>query len=106
VKRQDCLPGGFHLLSECLFFAFDPHCYILSSINLMLMARNHCPWISFSLWAFPCITLSHLSIHMRSSIWQLGFVGGGSPHCGYIMFTDVAFGVLSIVLVVGSFSGV
>jgi hypothetical protein len=38
---------------------------ILSSFSLVLMVRNHLPWISFSLWDLSCITLSHLSTYMR-----------------------------------------
>jgi hypothetical protein len=38
---------------------------ILSSISLVLMVRNHLAWISFSVWGLSCITLSHLSTHMR-----------------------------------------
>jgi hypothetical protein len=29
------------------------------------MAQNHLAWISFSVWGLSCITLSHLSTHMR-----------------------------------------
>ncbi len=38
---------------------------ILSSVNRLLITPNHQALISCGSWCFSCITLSHLSIHMR-----------------------------------------